>query len=177
MAQTTLEQLEQQARQRGLVLRLQVSRPLGFWTLRLVVAQPTGDGRAQLLGEMKGWAYGGTRGLQLDTMRVQPNAPAGVGALVWAATLAWALEETPCRQAHLLAIDDDPQQHRRLVRYFKGLGFRSTRALGGAPADLPLRLIWGGAGQLMVGECEPLLDRVMQRWQRSCASTPQGTSA
>ena len=77
MAQTTLEQLEQQARQRGLVLRLQVSRPLGFWTLRLVVAQPTGDGRAQLLGEMKGWAYGGTRGLQLDTMRVQPNAPAG----------------------------------------------------------------------------------------------------
>ncbi len=177
MARITLEQLEQQAQQRGLVLRLQVSRPLGLWTLRLVVAQPTGDGRAQLLGEMKGWAHGGERGLQLDTMRVQPQAPVGVGALVWAATLAWALEETPCRQARLLAIDDDPVQHRRLVRYFKGLGFRSTRLLGGAPADLPLRLIWGGAGQLMVGECEAVLERVTQRWQRSCASQPQGTSA
>ena len=173
----TLEQLEQQAQQRGLVLRLQVSRPLGLWTLRLVVAQPTGDGRAQLLGEMKGWAHGGERGLQLDTMRVQPQSPAGVGALVWAATLAWALEETPCRQARLLAIDDDPVQHRRLVRYFQALGFRSTRALGGAPADLPLRLIWGGAGQLMVGECEAVLERVTQRWQRSGASQPQDTSA
>lgn len=177
MARLTLEQLEEQARQRELLLRLQVNRPLGLWTFRLVVAQLTADGRAQLLGEMKGWAHGGERGLQLDTMRVQPQAPAGVGALVWAATLAWALEETPCRQARLLAIDDDPHQHRRLVRYFKGLGFRCTRALGGAPVDLPLRLIWGGAGQLMVGECEAVLERVTQRWEHACASLSQGTSA
>ena len=35
-----LEQLERQARERGLLLRLQVGRPLGLWTLRLVVASP-----------------------------------------------------------------------------------------------------------------------------------------
>ncbi|MGC6483063.1 MAG: hypothetical protein ACON4T_05810 [Synechococcus sp.] len=177
VARFNLEQLERQARQRGLLLRLQVSRPLGLWTYRLVVAQSLGDGRAHLLGEMKGWAHGGMKSLQLDTMRVVPQAPAGVGALVWAATLAWALEETPCRQARLLAINDDPRQHRRLVRYFKGLGFSCTRVLGGAPADLPLRLIWGGAGQLMVGDCDAVFATVVQRWQRSCASPDQGTSA
>lgn len=173
MVDPTLEQLEQQARDQGLLLRLQVSRPLGLWTLRLVVAQSIQEGRLQLLGEMKAWAHGGERGLQLDTMRVVPQAPAGVGALVWAATLAWALEATPCRQARLLAIEDEFLQHQRLVRYFQALGFRSTRRLGAAPADLPLRLIWGGAGQLMVGECQVVLARAARRWQKAVAPSPE----
>ena len=33
-----LEHLEAEARERGLLLRLQVGRPLGLWSLRLVVA-------------------------------------------------------------------------------------------------------------------------------------------
>ena len=51
-----LDQLETQARDRGLLLRLQMGRPLGLWSLRLVVAQSTASGGVQLLGEMKGWA-------------------------------------------------------------------------------------------------------------------------
>ena len=167
MAFPSLEQLEQQAQARALLLRLQVGRPVGLWSLRLVVAQSSGNGRAQLLGEMKAWAHGGARGLQLDTMRVQPQAPAGVGALVWAATFAWALECTPCRKARLLAIEDDARQHRRLVRYFQALGFTPTRRLGGSPSDLPLRLIWGGAGQMMVGDCGEVLTRALSRWAAS----------
>ncbi|MEB3159270.1 MAG: hypothetical protein VKK03_07395 [Synechococcus sp.] len=173
MPQPTLDQLEHKARTRGLLLRLQVSRPLGLWTLRLVVAEPSTAGKVQLLGEMKAWAHSGERGLQLDTMRVLPSAPAGVGALVWAATLAWALEATPCRHARLLAIEDAPRQHRRLVRYFKGLGFLPTRRLGAGPVDLPLRLIWGGAGQLMVGDCTTVLARAMQRLEHSWLVQPQ----
>ena len=38
-SQSMLEQLEAEARDRGLLLRLQVGRPLGLWSLRLVVAQ------------------------------------------------------------------------------------------------------------------------------------------
>ena len=45
-----LERLELQARERGLLLRLQVGRPLGLWSLRLVVACPGPTGTAQLLG-------------------------------------------------------------------------------------------------------------------------------
>ena len=164
-----LDQLEQQADQRNLLLRLQVGRPLGLWSLRLVVARPSASGAFQLLGEMKAWAYGAPRGLQLDTMRVLPFAPAGVGDLIWAATMAWALETTPCRRARLLAILDDERQHRRLVRYFHRRGFTTVRDVEAALMDLPLRMIWGGAGALMIGEMETVLERSLRRWSHSAA--------
>ena len=113
-----LEHLEAQARDRGLLLRVQVGRQLGQWSLRMVVARPIDASRVQLLGEMKGWAYNAEKGLQLDTMRVIPSRSVWVGDLICAATMAWALENTPCRQARLLAIRDDERQHRRLKRYF-----------------------------------------------------------
>ena len=47
-----LDQLEGQAREQGLLLRLQVGRPLGLWSLRLAVAKPIGDSRLRLLGEI-----------------------------------------------------------------------------------------------------------------------------
>ena len=163
-----LDQLEMEARQRGLLLRLQVGRPLGLWSLRLVVARSQSE-RLQLLGEMKAWAYSGPRGLQLDTMRVLPSAPAGCGDLIWAASMAWAVEATPCRQARLLAIRDDERQHQRLVRYFRCRGFESVREVQAALWDLPLRMIWGGAGALMVGNCEQVRERALKRWRQSAA--------
>ena len=164
-----LDQLETQARDRGLLLRLQMGRPLGLWSLRLVVAQSTASGGVQLLGEMKGWAYAGQGGLQLDTMRVVPQAPAGVGHLIWAATRAWALETTPCRRARLLAIRDDERQHRRLVRYFRLQGFQPEREGAAALWALPLRLVWGGAGLLMSGEMATVLKRSQRCWAQSAA--------
>ena len=164
-----LEQLEAEAQERGLLLRLQVGRPLGLWSLRLVVAQQAASGSLLLLGEMKGWAYPAATGLQLDTMRVMPTAPAGVGDLTWAATMAWAQEVTPCSRARLLAIRDDEQQHRRLVRYFRQRGFQSKRDVEAALWDLPLRMIWGGAGALMSGEVANVLDRSLRGWRQSAA--------
>ena len=164
-----LERLELQARERGLLLRLQVGRPLGLWSLRLVVACHGANGTARLLGEMEGWADGTTNGLQRDTMRVVPQSPAGVGDLVWAATMAWALETTPCRRARLLAIRDDERQHRRLVRYFRQRGFQLERDVAAALWDLPLRLVWGGAGALMSGSVEQVLERSLRSWRQSAA--------
>jgi len=152
MTLPTLAEIEQRAAARGLLLRLQVRQPLGLRTLRVVVARPRQGQSALLLGELKGWALPLADGLQLDTMRVQGEGTQGVGALIWAATFAWALEATPCRRARLLAIRDDAQQHRRLVRYFERLGFEPVREIGAAPADLPLRIIWGGSGLLMGGD-------------------------
>ena len=163
-----LEHLEAEARERDLLLRLQVGRPLGLWSLRLVVAQQAASGSLLLLGEMKGWAYPAATGLQLDTMRVMPTAPAGVGDLTWAATMAWAQEVTPCSRARLLAIRDDEQQHRRLVRYFRQHGFHATRDVEAALWDLPLRIVWGGAGALMSGKISTVLDRSLRGWRSSC---------
>jgi hypothetical protein len=162
----SLAELALQAERRGLLLRLQVGRPLGLaWTLRVGVArrlEPLGRraaGSLQLLGELKGLALPTAQGLRLDTMRVQGAGTAAVGPLIWAATFAWALEATPCRQATLLAIRDNDAQHRRLVRYFRRLGFAPVRELGASPADLAPRLIWGGAGVLMRGDCRDGLAR------------------
>ena len=162
-APTCLEQLEQEARTRGLLLRLQVGRPVGLaWSLRLGVARRAGE-RLVLLGEIKGWALPAAAGLRLDTMRVQGDQVAAVGPLIWAATFAWALEATPCRQATILAIRDSEAQHRRLVRYFHQLGFSPLRELGAGVADLAPRLIWGGAGLLMRADCTEVLRRSARR--------------
>ena len=153
----SLANVEQRAASRKLLLRLQVKGRLGVKGLRVVVARSRPQQAPLLLGELKGWALPRADGLQLDTMRV--DGTHGVGLLIWAATFAWALEATPCRSARLLAIRDDVVQHRRLVRYFQRLGFTPVRELGAGPMDLALRLVWGGSGLLMRGDCSEGLRR------------------
>jgi hypothetical protein len=160
----SLAELETWASARGLLLRLQPGQRLGIRSLRVGVARRQA-GVLQLLAELKGWALPLPDGLQLDTLRVQGDETAGVAALTAAAAMAWALEVTPCRRARILAIHDDDRQHRRLVRYFQGLGFTPGRAVGAAPADLPLRLVWGGAGLLMAADCAVVLARCWRRLQ------------
>ena len=154
MMNTSLSELEQQALKAGFLLRIQIRRPLNLWTFKVVVAQRLEVDKLKILGEMKGWAYSSEKGLQLDTMRVLQSAPSGVGHLIWAATMAWALEMTPCRQARLLAIYDAKSQHTSLTKYFLKRKFYFVREVNSSLFDLPLRLIWGGAGSLMHGDCE-----------------------
>ena len=133
-------------------------------------------GSLVLLGELKGWALPTADGLRLDTMRVQGEQTAAVGPLIWAATWAWALEATPCRRATILAIRDNEPQHRRLVRYFKRLGFIPLRELGAGPFDLAPRLVWGGSGLLMQGEVIEGLARSARRLE-GAASSPQSSTS
>jgi len=162
----SLAAVEQWAVAAGLLLRLQCKPLLGLQPLRVVVARPRPGAPPLLLGELKGWALPLPDGLQLDTMRVQGEQTQLVGPLIWCATFAWALEATPCRRARLLAIRDNDSQHRRLVRYFRRLGFEPTRELGAAALDLPLRLVWGGSGLLMRGDCADGLARAWRQLQR-----------
>ena len=160
-----LKKLEKESQEHNLLLRIQVRRPFGIWTLRLVVAEQIGPRKIQIWGEMKAWAYNGFKGLQLDTMKVSSLAPSGVGHLVWSATMAWALEETPCREARLLAIFDENEQNARLKKYFSRRGFKVVREVGSSPMDLPLRMVWGGAGSLMIGKCEKIFDQSYSLWK------------
>ena len=164
MNEPNLTQLEKEASEKGLLLRIQVRRPLNIWSFKLVVGEITSNTQIQLLGEMKGWAYKNTHGLQLDTMKVGRNAHDNVGDLIWSATMAWALEETPCRSARLLAIYDETNQHEILQRYFRMRGFNTVRKVGASPLDLPLRLVWGGAGAFMVGDCQKIFERSYRSW-------------
>ena len=172
MSEPSLLELEAEAQRRGLLLRLQVGRPLSVgWTVRIGVAQrrppqagERGSGeRLVLLGDLKAWALPTAEGLRIDTLQVagreQGEPDRGVGPLITASCFAWALEATPCRGARFLAIRDDARQHRRLVRYFQRLGFEPVRELGAAAWDLPARMVWGGAGLLMRGDCREVLRR------------------
>ena len=164
MTKPELTKLEKEASDRSLLLRIQVRRPLNIWSFKIVIGEIIIKNKIQLLGEMKGWAYQNTKGLQLDTMKVGKNANSKVGDMLWAATMAWALEETPCRSARLLAIYDENNQNKILQRYFRRRGFSTVRNVGSSPLDLPLRLVWGGAGAFMVGDCEEVLDKSYRRW-------------
>ena len=167
MTKSLLTELERQASSAGLLLRIQVRRPLNLWTLRLVVAKYVGSEKVQLLGELKGWAYNSSSGLQLDTMLVSRNAPLGVGDLIWASVMAWSIESTPCKKARLLAINDDENQHKILLRYFQRKGFEKVREVGSSPFDLPLRIVWGGAGTLMVSNCLDVYNYSHKLWEQS----------
>lgn len=170
----TLEHLEHRAAERGLLLRLQGGRPLGLLhAIRAGVAQRHADGRLVLLGELKGWALPTAAGLHLDTLQVLGRKAAastlGVGPLLAAAAFAWALESTPCRRARILAIRDNDHQHRRLVRYFRRLGFTPIRELGAGVLDLAPRVVWGGSGLLMQVDCTEGLARSLAQLERSWA--------
>ena len=156
--------LEKQASNSNFLLRLQIRRPLNLWTFKVAVAEKVGTNKIKILGEMKGWAYHNVSGLQLDTMRVSSDAPAGVGHLIWSATMAWALEETPCKNARLLAIFDEEKQHSRLTRYFRSRKFHVVREVSSSLTDLPLRMVWGGAGSLMRANCEEILEYNYRMW-------------
>jgi hypothetical protein len=52
---------------------------------------------------------------------------------------------------------------KKLVRYFKLIGFKIVKEVGSSPVDLLLRLVWGGAGTLMNGECISILKKLEKK--------------
>ena len=146
----------------GLTIKIQLREALGFNFFRIVVATQE-KSSVKIWGELKGWTVPLLNGLNLDTMRVVKQSPPYVSELIWATTMAWAIERTSCRYARLLAIYDDEGYSKKLVRYFRLLGFNVVKEVGSSPADLLLRLIWGGAGTLMKGDCSKILDRLIRK--------------
>ena len=154
--------IESIAQSLGLTIKIQLREALGFNFFRIVVATQE-ESSVKIWGELKGWTVPLLNGLNLDTMRVVKQSPPYVSELIWATTMAWAIERTSCRYARLLAIYDDEGYSKKLVRYFRLLGFNVVKEVGSSPADLLLRLIWGGAGTLMKGDCSKILDRLIKK--------------
>ena len=64
----------------------------------------------------------------------------------WA--LAWALEKG-CKNAELLAVNDEDRMHAILIRLYEGFGFDIVKEVGDESSSIPDRLVWGAAGTLM----------------------------
>jgi len=154
-----VEELEKLAGSIGLLIKIQVRETLGLCFFRVVIAEQKNN-IFKIWAEMKGWTYLNNQGIQLDTLRILSKAPAFVSALIWATTMAWAIEKKSSNKVRLLAIFDSEGYSKKLVRYFKLIGFIIVKDVGSSPVDLLLRLVWGGAGTLMKGECISILKKL-----------------
>ncbi len=157
-----VKEIEKLASSIGLLIKIQVRETLGLCFFRIVVAEQKGN-IIKIWAEMKGWTYLNKKGIQLDTLRILSKAPSFVSELIWATTMAWAIEKKSSKNARLLAIFDSEGYSKKLVRYFKLIGFKIVKEVDSSPVDLFLRLVWGGAGTLMTGECIPILRKLEKK--------------
>ena len=157
-----VEELQNIAFSLGLVIKIQVRETLGLCFFKIVIAEQT-DNIVKIWGEMKGWTYLNQESIQLDTLRILSNSPPFVSELIWASTMAWSIEMKVSKKARLLAIYDAEGYSKKLVRYFKVIGFKVVKEVGSSPIDLFLRLIWGGAGTLMRGDCSFVLNNMKEK--------------
>ena len=155
-------EIEQIALSLGLLLKIQVRETFGLCFFRIVVAEQKLN-TIKIWGEMKGWTYFSKQGIQLDTLRILRNCPPFVSEIIWATTMSWALEKKKSKKARLLAIFDSEGYSKKLVRYFKIIGFSIVKEVGSSPTDIFLRLVWGGAGTLMKGDCSCILNKVEKK--------------
>ena len=154
-----VEELGKLASSIGLLIKIQVRETLGLCFFRIVIAEQK-DNIIKIWAEMKGWTYLNKQGIQLDTLRILSKTPAFVSELIWATTMTWAIEKKLSNKVRLLAIFDSEGYSKKLVRYFKLIGFKVVKEVGSSPGDLFLRLVWGGAGTLMTGECISILKKL-----------------
>mmetsp|Transcript_58070 Transcript_58070/g.126135 ORF Transcript_58070/g.126135 Transcript_58070/m.126135 type:complete len:234 (-) Transcript_58070:372-1073(-) len=97
------------------------------------------------------WGNSG-RGRQSSRYAAVPRAGSyGLGLLLSVAVFCWINECDPfgCKRAQLLAIMDEPKQHKILVRYYRRLGFKPLRTVDDSLGSFPDALVWGGSGTLM----------------------------
>ena len=157
-----VEELQTIASSLGLIIKIQVRETLGLCFFKIVIAEQR-DNIVKIWGEMKGWTYFNQESIQLDTLRILSNSPPFVSELIWASTMAWSIEMKVSKKARLLAIYDTEGYSKKLVRYFKIIGFKVVKEVGSSPIDLFLRLIWGGAGTLMRSECSFVLNNMKEK--------------
>ena len=157
-----VEKLQNIAFSIGLVVKIQIRETLGLCFFKIVIAEQK-DNVVKIWGEMKGWTYLNKQAIQLDTLRILKSSPPYVTELIWASTMAWAIEKKNSNKVRLLAIYDSEGYSKKLVRYFQIIGFKIVKEVKSSPIDLFLRLVWGGAGTLMKGDCSNILKKIEKK--------------
>ena len=158
-----IEELQKISFSLGLIIKIQVRETFGLCFFKIVIAEQN-DNFVKIWGEMKGWTFLNKQGIQLDTLRILKTSPPFVSELIWATTMAWAIEKKSSTNVRLLAIYDTEGYSKKLVRYFKIIGFKIVKEVGSNPIDLSLRLVWGGAGTLMKGDCLNILNKIEKKF-------------
>lgn len=171
------EKLMDYASKEGVVLSLSTLGP-GYRALARAKHNET-----QILGYCEGFLRPGGSVLHLDKMEVfkkmiqkasleNPGEFRGGGTLLGVGQLLGYLcllhgKENGYRIGEFLAIDDEENQHRKLVQYYKRSGFKIIKYVGEGLGDIPDRLVWGGCGTLMREDIDTLLERWTRVFEKS----------
>jgi len=153
---------------------------LSLWTLGPLYKMTCLMDNGVLIGETDGFVVPFTGLLHCDTMRIYnsrfrgqviPGNKAssdgmasigamGVGKLMACGLAAYGLSRG-CHTAEILAIRDDDETHRKLVLYYRRLGFRRVKEVTGESlGDVPDMLVWGGVGTRMNADIGEFLKKV-----------------
>ncbi|XP_040384303.1 uncharacterized protein LOC102710441 [Oryza brachyantha] len=132
-----------------------------------------GEGEEEELGRAQGvvrpWPGGSV--LHLDSMRMSratlrvPDRPIfGLGLFLGAVAVRHGFD-AGCKRAELLAINDTPTYHSKLVRFYTRMGFKTVHEVDGSSVtDLAHMLVWGGRGTRMDADIEQLLIKWSKRF-------------
>uniref|UniRef100_A0A0A9GIY9 N-acetyltransferase domain-containing protein n=1 Tax=Arundo donax TaxID=35708 RepID=A0A0A9GIY9_ARUDO len=125
-------------------------------------------GRAE--GGVRPWLGGSV--LHLDSMRmtratlgVADRPLFGLGIFLGAVAVRHGFD-SGCAGAELLAINDTPLYHDKLVRFYTRMGFKAVHEVDGSSiTDLADMLVWGGRGTRMDADIEELLMKWAKRFK------------
>ncbi|XP_065016585.1 uncharacterized protein LOC135582299 isoform X1 [Musa acuminata AAA Group] len=161
----TMSEIMDASRTQGLRLRLQSLGP--FFRVRAEAEGGAELGRAE--GVVRPWVGG--KVLHLDSMRLSRDTLRmdrsifGFGLFIGAAAVRHGFDRG-CRRAELLAINDSPIFHSKLVRFYTRMGFKAVHKVDGSSVgDLAHMLVWGGRGTRMDADIEQLLIKWGKRFK------------
>ncbi|KAL9238541.1 hypothetical protein vseg_012945 [Gypsophila vaccaria] len=154
----TMEDIQQSSRAQNLELNLKTLGPL-FRVTATSSETKRELGRAE--GIIRVWLDG--KILHLDSIRLNRETLSirksifGVGLFLGAVAVRHGFD-SGCGSAQLLAINDTPLYHSKLVRFYSRMGFRTVHEVDGSSTrDLAHMLVWGGRGTRMDANVEELL--------------------
>ncbi|KAM0937788.1 putative acyl-CoA N-acyltransferase [Dioscorea sansibarensis] len=108
-------------------------------------------------------SFGGEKVLHLDSMRMSratldmDRSLFGLGLFLGAVAVRHGFD-LGCKRAQLLAINDSPLYHSKLVRFYTRMGFEVVHEVDGSSiGDLAHMLVWGGRGTRMDADIQHLL--------------------
>ncbi|KAJ0982127.1 hypothetical protein J5N97_010382 [Dioscorea zingiberensis] len=163
----TMPEIMDACKSQGLRIRLRTLGPF----FRILAAGEEGDvelGRAD--GVIRPW-LGGEKILHLDSMRMRretlrmDRSVFGLGLFLGAVAVRHGFD-LGCKRAQLLAINDSPLYHSKLVRFYTRMGFKVVHEVDGSSMqDLAHMLVWGGRGTRMDADIQHLLIKWSKRFK------------
>ncbi|CAM0947209.1 unnamed protein product [Alopecurus aequalis] len=170
----TMADIMAASRAQGLSVRVRTLGPFFRITATRVCDGADNDEAAVELGRAEGavlpWPGGSL--LHLDSMRMSratlavPDRPLfGLGLFLGAVAVRHGFD-AGCVRAELLAINDSPLYHRKLVKFYTRMGFKAVHEVDGSSiTDLAHMLVWGGKGTRMDADIEQLLSKWSKRFR------------